>query len=57
VVSNENAGMPKQIADDLAAAGMACAPTFHVPVPGAKLARRRVAGGRAARRVAFGLIH
>jgi hypothetical protein len=40
VVSNENTGTLTEIADRLAAAGIACGPTFHVPVPAAKLQMR-----------------
>jgi hypothetical protein len=37
VVSNENTGVLKEIADRLSVAGIACNPTFHVAVPGAEL--------------------
>jgi hypothetical protein len=40
VVSNENTGTLNEIANRLAAAGIACDPTFHVPVPAAKLEMR-----------------
>jgi hypothetical protein len=40
VVSNENTGTLKEIADRLAANGMPCDPTFHVPVPTANLEMR-----------------
>ena len=40
VVSNENAGTLYEIVDRLTKGGMACDPTFHVPVPAAKLEMR-----------------
>jgi hypothetical protein len=40
VVSNENTGTLNEIAHRLAAEGMACNPTFHVPMPTAKLQMR-----------------
>jgi hypothetical protein len=40
VVSDENTGTLNEIAERLTAAGMACDPTFHVPVPAAKLRMR-----------------
>jgi hypothetical protein len=40
VVSNENIGALTEIADRLAAAGIPCGPTFHIPLPAAKLQMR-----------------
>ena len=40
VVSNENTGTLHEIVDRLTVAGMACNPTFHVPVPEAGLEMR-----------------